>query len=143
MLKKLAVIVAILSGVVGVQLVESNPQIQLVETSHAYAATAVYAPQSVGTYNDFGEEIRLDINPKYTNASKYKIEWAPGYNVTSGFQSEVISADTNYRTSSYQYVTRTWLSATSLGWWTVRIWSIASDGTVSATPWTGNVNVLH
>lgn len=112
-------------------------------TSQTFAATTVSAPLSVGTYNDFGQNIRLDINPKYTNAAQFEIDYASGYNATRGFKTKLVSAETNYKTPSRQYVCRTGVNVSSFGWWTIKVYSIAADGTKSATDFQTNVNVTR
>jgi opacity protein-like surface antigen len=108
----------------------------------AFAATNVNPPYAVGTYNDFGKYVRLDINPNYSNASQFEVDYTKGYNATTGFKSFVISATTNTQINRYQWVCRTGFQASSKGWWTVKVYSIAADGTKSA-PFTTNVNVIR
>jgi hypothetical protein len=107
-----------------------------------FAATNVNPPYAVGNYNDFGMSVRLDINPKYSNADKFEVDYAKGYNSTTGFQSFVVDASTNLTISRNQRVRRTGFQADSMGWWTVKVYSIAADGTKSA-PFTTNVNVMR
>lgn len=99
-------------------------------------------PSAVGTYNDFGDIIRLDIYVKGTNASQFKIYWAPGYNATSGFQSKYVDATPNYTDPSNQKAVRTGITVPYQGMWTIMVVSVRCDG-VTSKPFTTSVDVIR
>lgn len=113
-------------------------------TTSAFAATttSVLPPNGVQTYNDFGQQIRLDILTSGTNASQFKIYWAAGYNATSGFQSYYVSATPNETISNNQSAVGTEFQVPAIGWYTVWVVSVGADGKTS-TAFKTNVNVLR
>lgn len=117
--------------------------LSLVFVSSASASTLkVNPPWAVGNYNDFGKQVELNINPKYSNAAKFTVYYAKGYSSKSGFKHFTVSATPNYLYYRYQYVVRTGFQATDYGWWTVEVVSVGADGSTSK-PFITNVNVIR
>lgn len=115
-------------------------------TTAAFAATSdptqsVLPPTAVGTYNDFNQTIRLDINPSGTNASQFKVYWKRS-NTPDVYQSYYVDATPNYQGLNYVWYVRTAFTVPSLGWYDIMVVSVRSDG-VTSKPWTGSVDVLH
>lgn len=110
-----------------------------------FAATSdvtqsVLPPTAVGTYNDFGQAVRLDINPKGTNASQFKVYWKRS-NTTDKYQSFYVDATPNIEIG-YIWYKRTGFTVPSLGWYDLMVVSVRSDGNTSK-PWTGSIDVLR
>lgn len=113
--------------------------------SSAFAATSdptksVLPPTAVGTYNDFGQTVRLDINPQGTNAAQFKVYWKRS-NTTDKYQSFYVDATPNVEIS-YVWYRRTGFTVPSLGWYDLMVVSVRSDGNTSK-PWTGSIDVLR
>lgn len=114
-------------------------------STSAFAATSdptksVLPPTAVGTYSDFGQVVRLDINPNGTNASQFKVYWKRS-NTTDKYQSFYADATPNIEIG-YVWYKRTGFTVPSLGWYDLMVVSVRSDGNTSK-PWIGSIDILR
>ena len=115
----------------GIESKASSSTIVKITSLNSAPATFVQPVSSVGTYNDFGQSVRMDINPKNTNAASFKVEWEEGYKPSSYSHSFTVSSAPNVQNGRYQWVVRTGFQATQMGWVTFKVTSIGSDGSQS------------